>query len=199
MRDKTIHAKQGERGFRDLKSTLDLRPVFHRVEPRIRAHVLLCWLALLLIRVAERRTGPTWRRIALELGRLHTVTLTGNAGSAVQTTPPDPRPSEHSSGLPGQPATVDHRAEPLLTCANALHGTTRRHGHTRPPRRSARSCRSTARSTMIMCPPTAESGADGRGGPEGGHPALAASAVVSPLPGAAADEDETGRRRRHRR
>ncbi len=37
---------EAERGFRDLKSTLELRPVFHRVEPRIRAHVLLCWLAL---------------------------------------------------------------------------------------------------------------------------------------------------------
>ena len=68
---------EAERGFRDLKSTLELRPVFHRLEPRIRAHVLLCWLALLLIRVAERRTGQTWRRIALELGRLHAVTLTG--------------------------------------------------------------------------------------------------------------------------
>jgi len=48
---------EAERGFRDLKSTLDLRPVYHRIEPRIRAHVLLCWLALLLIRVAERRTA----------------------------------------------------------------------------------------------------------------------------------------------
>jgi hypothetical protein len=61
--------------------------VFHRVEPRIRAHVLLCWLALLLIRVAERRTGLTWRRIELELSRLHAVTLTGTAGTVVQTTP----------------------------------------------------------------------------------------------------------------
>jgi len=78
---------EAERGFRDLKSTLELRPVFHRVEPRIRAHVLLCWLALLLIRVAERRTGLTWRRIALELGRVHAVTLTGPAGSVTQTTP----------------------------------------------------------------------------------------------------------------
>ncbi len=78
---------EAERGFRDLKSTLELRPVFHRVEPRIRAHVLLCWLALLLIRVAERRTGLTWRRIALELGRVHAVTLTGTAGSVTQTTP----------------------------------------------------------------------------------------------------------------
>jgi hypothetical protein len=78
---------EAERGFRDLKSTLELRPVYHRLEPRIRAHVLLCWLALLLIRVAERRTGLTWRRIAIELGRLHAVTLTGTAGSVVQTTP----------------------------------------------------------------------------------------------------------------
>jgi hypothetical protein len=78
---------EAERGFRDLKSTLELRPVFHRVEPRIRAHVLLCWLALLLIRVAERRTGLTWRRIELELSRLHAVTLTGSAGTVVQTTP----------------------------------------------------------------------------------------------------------------
>ena len=78
---------EAERGFRDMKSTLDLRPVYHRIEPRIRAHVLLCWLALLLIRVAERRTGMTWRRIATELGRIHTVTLTGTAGTVTQTTP----------------------------------------------------------------------------------------------------------------
>ena len=79
---------EAERGFRDLKTTLELRPVYHRIEPRIRAHVLLCWLALLLIRVAERRTGETWRRINLELGRLHEVTLTGPAGRVAQTTEP---------------------------------------------------------------------------------------------------------------
>jgi len=81
---------EAERGFRDLKSTLELRPVYHRLEPRIRAHVLLCWLALLLIRVAERRTGLTWRRIAIELGRAHAVTLQGDAGTVVQTTPLNP-------------------------------------------------------------------------------------------------------------
>lgn len=35
-----------ERGWRDTKQILDLRPVHHRLEDRIRAHVLLCWLAL---------------------------------------------------------------------------------------------------------------------------------------------------------
>jgi hypothetical protein len=79
---------EAERGFRDLKSNIELRPVFHRLEPRIRAHVLLCWLALLLIRVAERRTGITWRRIAHELGRLHAITLVGPAGTVVHTTEP---------------------------------------------------------------------------------------------------------------
>jgi len=78
---------EAERGFRDLKTTLELRPVFHRLEHRIRAHVLICWLALLLIRVCERHTGQTWRRIALELQRLHLVTLTGPDGTVQQTTP----------------------------------------------------------------------------------------------------------------
>ena len=76
-----------ERAWRDMKSTLELRPVYHRLEDRIRAHVLLCWLALLLIWVAERRTGLTWRRIGIELGRVHAVTLTGSAGSLVHLTP----------------------------------------------------------------------------------------------------------------
>ena len=77
---------EAERGFRDLKTTLELRPVFHRLEHRIRAHVLLSWLALLLIRVAERQTRHTWRRLALELQRLHLVTLTGPTGTIQQTT-----------------------------------------------------------------------------------------------------------------
>jgi hypothetical protein len=78
---------EAERGFRDLKSQLLLGPVFHRLEHRIRAHVLLCWLALLLTRVAERSCGQTWRRISRETGRLQQVTLAGEAGTIVQTTP----------------------------------------------------------------------------------------------------------------
>jgi hypothetical protein len=77
-----------ERGWRDMKSILDLRPVHHRLEDRIRAHVLLCWLALLLIRVAETTTGETWPTIRATLQRLHLITFTGPAGTIRQTTEP---------------------------------------------------------------------------------------------------------------
>jgi transposase len=77
---------QVERGWRDLKTTLDLRPVHHRREDRIRAHVLLCWLALLLIRIVEHETSETWRNVRNELQRLHLGTFTGPAGSCQQRT-----------------------------------------------------------------------------------------------------------------
>jgi transposase len=77
---------QVERGWRDMKSILDLRPVYHRLEDRIRAHILLCWLALLLVRVAETTTGHTWPTIRTELDRLHTITFTGPTGTFRQRT-----------------------------------------------------------------------------------------------------------------
>jgi len=75
-----------ERGWRDMKQVLDLRPIYHRREDRIRAHVLLCWLALLLMRVAENGTGQTWNRIRAEVQRVHAVTFTGPAGQFRKTT-----------------------------------------------------------------------------------------------------------------
>ncbi|WP_353948253.1 IS1634 family transposase [Sporolactobacillus sp. Y61] len=52
-----------ENGFRTLKSTLCLRPMYHRIEDRIKTHLLLNWLALLLIRLAELKTGETWPKL----------------------------------------------------------------------------------------------------------------------------------------
>ena len=77
-----------ERGWRDMKQVLDLRPVYHRREERIRAHVLLCWLALLLIRIAENTSGQTWNQIRTQVQRLHAITFTGPAGTFRQTTEP---------------------------------------------------------------------------------------------------------------
>jgi len=59
-----------ENAFRTLKTTLELRPMYHRKEERIRSHIFLCWLALLLVRIAERRTGMTWSKIRNELERI---------------------------------------------------------------------------------------------------------------------------------
>ena len=75
-----------ERGWRDLKQVIDLRPVYHRKEERIRAHVILCWLALLLARVAENATGSTWPQLRRQLDRITVGTFTGPAGTFRQRT-----------------------------------------------------------------------------------------------------------------
>ena len=75
-----------ERGWRDLKQVIDLRPVYHRKEERIRAHVILCWLALLLARIAENATGDTWPQLRRQLDRIAVGTFTGPAGTFRQRT-----------------------------------------------------------------------------------------------------------------
>ena len=44
-----------ERGFRVLKSDIEIAPVFHRLPERIRAHALICYLALVLYRIMRMR------------------------------------------------------------------------------------------------------------------------------------------------
>jgi hypothetical protein len=85
-----------ERGWKDMKGALRLRPVYHYRNDRIRAHVQLCWLALLLIRVAENGAGDTWRNIRNELDRMHLVTLATAAG----------RVAQRSAATPGQQAIL---------------------------------------------------------------------------------------------
>ena len=79
-----------ERAFRTLKTTLDLRPVYHRKDERIQAHVFLCFLALLLVRIAERKTNMTWDRIKAQMERLHLIDFFSKDGHVLQTTEPTP-------------------------------------------------------------------------------------------------------------
>jgi transposase len=44
-----------ERGFRHLKDVLAMRPIYHQVEPRVRAHIFVAALALLVQRLLGRR------------------------------------------------------------------------------------------------------------------------------------------------
>jgi hypothetical protein len=73
-----------ERGWRDMKGSLGLRPVFHHREDRIRSHIQLCWLGLLLMRVIENGTGDTWRNVRHELDRMHLVTMETAEGRVAQ-------------------------------------------------------------------------------------------------------------------
>jgi transposase len=75
-----------ERAFRTLKGSLSLRPIYHSKDDRIRSHVLLCWLALLLIRIAEVETGMTWPKIQRSMQRLNLVEFLTKEGRILQHT-----------------------------------------------------------------------------------------------------------------
>ena len=75
-----------ERAFRTLKTTLELRPLYHRKDERIQAHVLLCFLALLLVRIAERQTGKTWDHIRAIMERMHLGEFESKDGRILQRT-----------------------------------------------------------------------------------------------------------------
>jgi hypothetical protein len=75
-----------ERDWRDMKQVIDLRPACHRKEERIRAHVILCWLALLLARIAENTCGATWPELRRQLDRIAVGTFAGPAGTFRQRT-----------------------------------------------------------------------------------------------------------------
>lgn len=55
-----------EKDFRTIKSSLNLRPVYHRTDPKVCAHVSLCVLALLLQRTLERQLRTTGLQMTAE-------------------------------------------------------------------------------------------------------------------------------------
>lgn len=71
-----------ERGFRVLKSEIEIAPVYHRLPERIRAHASICFIALILYRVMRQRlraahTGISPERALQSLRRIqhHRVRL----------------------------------------------------------------------------------------------------------------------------
>ena len=77
-----------ERAFRTLKTTLELRPLYHHKDERIASHVFICFLAHLLVRIAERKTGITWDRIRTSMERLHLGEFSSKDGRVLQCTEP---------------------------------------------------------------------------------------------------------------
>jgi len=76
---------RAERAFRSMKSILDLEPVQHRTPERITAHVHVCVLAYLLVRVAESRARIGWEAIREQVERITLSELTAGRASVLQT------------------------------------------------------------------------------------------------------------------
>ena len=102
-----------ERGFRVLKSEIEIAPVYHRLPDRIRAHALVCFLALVLYRILRMRlkaaqspVSPS--RLLKSLSRIqkHTVHVGANAYHGI--TRPEPEQLDLfrtlNIELPKQPA-----------------------------------------------------------------------------------------------
>jgi len=77
-----------ERGFRVLKSDIEIGPVYHRLPQRIRAHALICFMALVLYRVmrmrlkaAKRTESPT--TLLEQLKRIHRQTAVTAEGKTL--------------------------------------------------------------------------------------------------------------------
>jgi len=79
-----------EQAWRDMKSTLDMRPVFHWAPHRIHAHVAITVLSLLLERTVEHACNDTWRNVSDRLRRIQLAQLSSPHGTVWQVTEPTP-------------------------------------------------------------------------------------------------------------
>jgi transposase len=78
-----------ESGFRQLKDVMALRPIYHRIEPRVKAHIFVAALALLIQRLLSRRLqeagvdhSPERAMHALSTVRLVTLQAEGHQNAA---------------------------------------------------------------------------------------------------------------------
>ena len=140
-----------ERGFAQLKGLFDVRPVYHRRDERVRAHVYVAALALLLDRALEKKlraagsglsAAAAWRAletvrvVELELGerRKHCVTRGSRQAAEVlrllglrqQLDPPRRRPPARKPSCSDQnqnpPLPFQSVSRPKRKHALAIHG-----------------------------------------------------------------------------
>ncbi len=71
---------QIERSFRTIKSFIEIRPVYHRKSERIRAHVFVCVLSLLLSRLIEKKTELTISETVRILSQLKVTPVSLQSG-----------------------------------------------------------------------------------------------------------------------
>ena len=92
-----------ERGFRVLKQDIALAPVYHRLPERIRAHALICFLALLLHRVMRPKLtdfSPAAALKKLKAIQLHRMTAAGQQITGITATSDEARSIFQQLDLP---------------------------------------------------------------------------------------------------
>lgn len=77
-----------EHGFRVLKSDIEIGPVYDRLPQRIRAHALICFMALVLYRVMRMRLKTAMRSespstLLEQLKRIHQQTAETSQGQTI--------------------------------------------------------------------------------------------------------------------
>jgi hypothetical protein len=109
-----------ERGFRVLKSDIEIGPVYHRLPQRIRAHALICFMALILYRVmrmrlkaAKRSESPT--TLLEQLKRIHLQMVETSEGQTLTgLTEITPAQKSLFAALELTPPTPSDLAKPVL-------------------------------------------------------------------------------------
>jgi len=109
-----------ERGFRVLKSDIEIGPVCHRLPHRIRAHALMCFMALVLYRVMRMRLRAAKRSespstLLEQLNRIHQQTVQTSEGQTLTgLTEITPAQKSLFAALELTPPTPSDLAKPVL-------------------------------------------------------------------------------------
>jgi len=80
-----------EHGFRELKHSFDIRPMYHWTERRIRAHIFLCFIGMVVTSVIEKRLKDSgidmsWEKCLYEMRKINVIdyrTKSGIYGHAI--------------------------------------------------------------------------------------------------------------------
>lgn len=109
-----------ERGFRVLKSDIEIGPVHHRLPQRIRAHALICFMALIVYRVMRMRLKAAKRSespstLLEQLKRIHQQTVETPDGTTLSgLTEITPAQKSLFAALDLTPPTPSDLAKPVL-------------------------------------------------------------------------------------
>lgn len=109
--------------FKDFKHPIALRPMYHRASERIRAHALVCMLAVICLRHVERKTGQTWEAVRPVLETIDAVKMQLGSDTWWQRTQLSPSATEILTKL-GLRAGPERWASEAVSLTSRLTGAT---------------------------------------------------------------------------